>query len=83
MLIFAGTILWYIMTTFLTTTCSFPDSAIGKKYILARTSSGYKLVPDGSKLPGIKVSPVNIANMKPQVSLLKFTFDFTTYYITC
>jgi hypothetical protein len=71
------------MTTFLTTTCSFPDSAIGKKYILARTSSGYKLVPDGSKLPGIKVSPENIAKyVKPQVSLVKFPFDFTTYYMT-
>ncbi len=64
----ASTILWYIMTIFLTTTWSFPDSSIGKKFILARTSNGYELVPDGSKLPGIPVSSVKIPNSKPQVS---------------
>jgi hypothetical protein len=57
------------MTMHLTTTSwSFPDSAIGKKYILARTSNGYELVPDGSKVPGIPVSAVVAPNSKPQVS---------------
>ena len=65
----ASTILWYIMTMHLTSTSwSFPDSAIGKKYILARTSNGYELVPDGSKVPGIPVSTVVAPNSKPQVS---------------
>jgi hypothetical protein len=57
------------MTMHLTTTSwSFPDSAIGKKYILARTSNGYELVPDGSKVPGIPVSTVVAPNSKAQVS---------------
>ena len=65
----ASTILWYIMTMHLTSTSwSFPDSAIGKKYILARTSNGYELVPDGSKVPGIPVSTVVAPNSKAQVS---------------
>ena len=53
---------------FVTTTQSFPDGAIGKKYVLARTSNGYELVPDGSKLPGIQVSAVNVPTVKPKVS---------------
>ena len=66
---FTATILWYIMTMLFTTTWSFPDSAIGKKYILARTNNGYELVPDGSKVPGIPVSSVSVPKSKPQVSL--------------
>ena len=58
-----------MMTIFVPITWSFPDSAVGKKYVLARTSTGYELVPDGSKLPGIQVSAVSVPTVKPQVSL--------------
>ena len=67
MLIFAAVMLWYVITILLTTTgWSFPDAAIGKKYILARTNNGYELVPDGSKVPGIPVSSVSMPKSKPQ-----------------
>lgn len=63
----AGMIQGYFMLILVYGAGCFPDSAIGKKYILARTSSGYQLVPDGSKLAGI---PVSAAVKLPQMKLL-------------
>lgn len=48
-------LLWYGFTMCMTTVWCFPDGAIGKKYILARTGDGgYALVPE--KGPGTPVS---------------------------
>ena len=61
MVIPSDVLFWWCLTMYMTTVWCFPDSAIGKKYILAKTSEGgYALVPDERKLPGIPVSPKEI-----------------------
>ena len=48
------------LTSIVTVWC-FPDSAIGRRYILAKTANGaYSLVPDNSHVPGITVSAKDI-----------------------
>ena len=64
-------LLYYVMTMFVTNIWSFPDSAIGRKYVLTRTGNGYELVPENTETSNIPVSTVREPKNNPQLSLVK------------